>query len=304
MMISMKSNLSGVLNICKPAGMTSHDVVAIVRKTLGLKRVGHTGTLDPDAVGVLPVCVGNSTRIAEYITENRKKYRTLIRFGYQTTTQDASGEVINRTELPKIDFSGFQDFLNFEFLGTQYQIPPMYSAIKFNGRPLYKLAREGKEIELQKRKIEIYSLNVINFFGQTAMIDIECSKGTYIRTLCNDIGKKLDSSAYMSYLVRTKVGKFDLYSSVSLEKLRAEKEKIIIPPAEALEGFNSLLINQEQLIKKILNGNSLSEAIVNTKIEERLYKIIDNDNNLLAIGMGQNGMLKIVKVLGGHNENI
>lgn len=300
----MGTNLSGILNICKPAGMTSHDVVGIVRKTLGLKRVGHAGTLDPDAVGVLPICVGNSTRLAEYISGDKKKYRALICFGYETTTQDSSGKILKRTDLPKMNHESFRDFINLNFLGKQHQMPPMYSAVKINGKPLYKLAREGTVIERKEREIEIYSLEVKYYFGKTAMVDIECSKGTYIRTLCNDIGTKLNSSAYMSYLIRTRVGSFELDAAVSMKKFRTEKEKHLIKPADALNNIRSLLINQEELIKKVLHGNSINEKEISNIVEEGICKVIDKDNNLLAIGYAQNGILKIVKVLGGQDENI
>ena len=189
--------MDGVINVYKEKGYTSHDVVAIVRKTLNIKKVGHTGTLDPDAEGVLPVCIGSATKLADYIMAERKSYRAVIAFGAETTTQDGSGEITQRFEYD-FDESRLIEAVK-SFIGEQEQLPPMYSAIKVNGKKLYELAREGKEIERKKRKITIYDIRIVDIMPpDRAVIDIDCSKGTYIRSLCFDIGRKLGWGAYMA----------------------------------------------------------------------------------------------------------
>lgn len=201
--------MDGIINVYKEKGYTSHDVVAIVRKTLNIKKVGHTGTLDPDAEGVLPVCIGQATKLADYIMAERKSYRAEITFGAETTTQDASGEVVE-----KFDYEFNEEALREavkSFIGKQTQLPPMYSAIKVNGKKLYELAREGKEIERKTRNIEIFDIKIVDIMPpDRAIIDVDCSKGTYIRSLCSDIGKKLGWGAYMSQLTRTASGNFHI----------------------------------------------------------------------------------------------
>ncbi len=218
--------LNGVINVYKEKGYTSHDVVAIVRKTLNIKKVGHTGTLDPDAEGVLPVCIGQATKLADYIMAERKSYTAEITFGAETTTQDASGDIIKEYEYT-FDENRLREVID-TFKGEQTQVPPMYSAIKVNGKKLYELAREGKEIERKARKITIYDIRIVDIMPPNrAIIEIDCSKGTYIRSLCSDIGNKLGWGAFMSSLTRTASGKFKLNEAVKLDELKnaAEREK-------------------------------------------------------------------------------
>lgn len=254
--------MDGVINVYKEKGYTSHDVVAIVRKTLNIKKVGHTGTLDPDAEGVLPVCIGSATKLADYIMSERKSYRAEITFGAETTTQDASGEVIQKYDYT-FDEKLFRETLK-GFIGNQQQLPPMYSAIKVNGKKLYELAREGKEIERKTREITIFDLRVVEIFPPNrAIIDIDCSKGTYIRALCYDIGKVLGWGAYMSGLTRTATGNFRLENAVKLNELKSaaaenRAEEYIISPDNALSDYKKVTVS-EQASKYLYNGGKISE---------------------------------------------
>ena len=206
--------LNGVINVYKEKGFTSHDVVAIVRRTIHMKKVGHTGTLDPDAEGVLPVCVGKATKLSDVIMDGRKSYRAMLRLGMTTTTEDASGEVL---ETKEVDFN--EDKIRevvASFIGKLEQVPPMYSAIKINGQRAYKLAREGKDFEIPSREVEIYSIEILNYSYPELTIRIHCSSGTYIRTLAEDIGKTLGTGAYLTTLRRIKIGSYDIKDAEKL----------------------------------------------------------------------------------------
>ena len=252
--------LNGVINVYKEKGYTSHDVVAIVRKTLNIKKVGHTGTLDPDAEGVLPVCIGQATKLADYIMAERKSYTAEITFGAETTTQDASGDIIKEYEYT-FDENRLREVID-TFKGEQTQVPPMYSAIKINGKKLYEIAREGREIERKARKITVYDIRIaeINPLNKV-IIEIDCSKGTYIRSLCSDIGNKLGWGAFMSSLTRTASGKFKLNEAVKLDELknaaeRGEAEKFIIPPDDVLSGYKRVTVS-EKADKYLYNGGKI-----------------------------------------------
>lgn len=212
--------MDGVINVHKPAGMTSSDVVVWLRKRLNTRKVGHTGTLDPEVNGVLPICVGRATRLAEYLTEQGKSYRGEITFGIVTDTQDAEGKIL-RSEKPNVKPADFLDVLP-QFLGPIQQIPPMYSAVRHQGKHLYDLARQGIEVERVSRMIKIYRLEVLSWQeGEypKAVLEVDCSKGTYIRTLCHDLGEALGCGAHMSKLVRLRSGPFRLEESWTLEKI-------------------------------------------------------------------------------------
>lgn len=252
--------LNGVINVYKEKGYTSHDVVAIVRKTLNIKKVGHTGTLDPDAEGVLPVCIGQATKLADYIMAERKSYTAEITFGAETTTQDASGDIIKEYEYT-FDENRLREVID-TFKGEQTQVPPMYSAIKINGKKLYEIAREGREIERKARKITVYDIRIAEINPPNkAIIEIDCSKGTYIRSLCSDIGNKLGWGAFMSSLTRTASGKFKLNAAVKLDELknaaeRGEAEKFIIPPDDVLSGYKRVIVS-EKADKYLYNGGKI-----------------------------------------------
>ncbi|WP_010252227.1 tRNA pseudouridine(55) synthase TruB [Acetivibrio cellulolyticus] len=209
--------MDGILNVLKPTGMTSFDIVAYLRSLLKERKIGHTGTLDPGAVGVLPVCIGKATKTIEYLTDKDKVYSAELTLGISTDTQDSYGTVLKVCEA---NFSHEQIYDAIKsFIGEYKQIPPMYSAVKIEGKKLYELAREGITIERQPRDITIHSINIIEIRDNKAIFEVECSKGTYIRTLCSDIGDKLGCGGHMSFLVRTRAGHFELSNSLTLEEI-------------------------------------------------------------------------------------
>ncbi len=254
--------MDGIFNIYKEKGFTSHDVVAVVRKTIHMKKVGHTGTLDPDAEGVLPICVGRATKLSDIIMDGRKSYRAVLRLGITTTTEDASGEVLETRPVEFDEEKICRAALS--FIGKQEQIPPMYSAIKVNGKKLYELAREGKEIERKARLIEIYDIRIRRFLPPDAVeLDVDCSKGTYIRTLCADIGKALGCGGHMAELLRTAAGAFTIENAVRLSQLKewAEQEQAenhLLSMEQALREFPKIRI-AERFTKLLVNGARLPE---------------------------------------------
>ena len=291
-----QNHLDGIINVLKPGGVSSHDVVQQIRKILKTKKVGHTGTLDPDAIGVLPICVGKATRLVEYLTSSTKRYRALMVFGSETNTQDASGEITKSTELPILDKSQFEKTL-VGFLGEIEQIPPMFSAVKIKGQPLYKMARAGMEIERKPRKIHIYDLKLIEYNYKSALIDVTCSKGTYIRTLCQDIGTALNSSAYMSFLIRISSGNFHIQNAFTLSELsQLSPEKYIISMSDDFHDWPILVFSEDELIR-IYNGNSIRlNNYSEPKQQLNKYKVLDKNKNLLAIGFIKENYFKPEKV--------
>ncbi|WP_427338701.1 tRNA pseudouridine(55) synthase TruB [Caloranaerobacter sp. DY30410] len=253
--------MNGLINVLKPTGMSSHDVVNFIRKTLKIKKVGHTGTLDPNAAGVLPVCLGKATRISEYLVDKIKEYRAEITLGYKTDTQDKYGNIICRSSNEVTESDIIKAFDN--FIGEIEQIPPMFSAVKYKGKKLYELARSGIEISRKPRKVIIHDIKIVNIKDcKKVLFDVKCSKGTYIRTLCNDIGDYLNTYGYMSFLLRTRVGNFSICDSFTIEEIeelsRYGKINTIIKPIDyALEKFES--INFEgKYYKSLVNGGSIS----------------------------------------------
>jgi|HigsolmetaAR203D_1030402.scaffolds.fasta_scaffold00569_12 tRNA pseudouridine55 synthase len=241
----MKVELDGVLPVLKPAGMTSHDVVARVRRLLRTRKIGHTGTLDPDVTGVLPLCLGRATRAVEWLQEMPKSYEAVMKIGIATDTDDESGTVVETAENVRVTEQEVARALQ-SFVGDIEQIPPMVSAVKIGGRRLYEWAREGVEVERQPRKVHIYELNVLDMRLDEPYPEIRffvrCSKGTYIRTLCADIGRALGYPAVMSSLVRTSSGPFHLRQCLSLERIAELQEHgtiaaALTPVDEALSHF-------------------------------------------------------------------
>ena len=282
--------MDGIFNIYKEKGFTSHDVVAIVRRTIHMKKVGHTGTLDPDAEGVLPVCVGKATKLSDVIMDGRKSYRAMLRLGITTTTEDASGEVL---ETKEVDFN--EDKIRevvASFIGKLEQVPPMYSAVKVNGKKLYELAREGKEIERKSRTIEVYDIRIRQFLPPDRVeIDVDCSKGTYIRTLCSDIGKALGCGGHMAELLRTATGAFSLDNAIKLEELKAlaEQEKVedaLLTMEDALKGFPVVKVS-EKSAKFLYNGGKIQERFFTEKPasykEGDIVAVYDHENNLVGL---------------------
>lgn len=248
--------MDGILNVLKPPGMTSFDVVAYLRSLLKEKKIGHTGTLDPGAVGVLPVCIGKATKTIEYLTDKDKAYRAELTLGITTDTQDSLGNVLKECE---VNFT--EDEIRsaiMSFVGSYNQIPPMFSAVKIEGKKLYELAREGITVERTPRKVSIYSIDIIDIKGHKAIFDVVCSKGTYIRTLCSDIGDKLGCGGHMSFLVRTKAGRFELPESLTLEEIyEFTKDNSIANKLstieEVFEDLDRIDLNATEA-KKLING--------------------------------------------------
>ncbi len=242
-----KRTLFGLLNIYKPVGMTSHDVVAVLRRVTKIKQIGHTGTLDPFAQGVLPVCIGKATRLIEYFADD-KEYLATVQFGSATTTYDREGEKTFTSDR-KITASDI-DLKSFE--GKIEQLPPIYSAIKVKGKKLYEYAREGKEVEIQPRKVTIEKIELKSFdeVAQQAQILIKCSKGTYIRSIAHDLGQNLGVGAYLVKLIRTQAGKFRVENSVELDEIDVEKN--LINPLEMID-LLKIEVNAEHL-EKIRHG--------------------------------------------------
>jgi tRNA pseudouridine55 synthase len=251
--------MDGVINIFKPRGMTSHDAVNILRRLLNTKKVGHTGTLDPNATGVLPICIGKGTRISEYLLEVDKEYIGELTLGFATDTQDGDGRILLSSS--KTVNSGEIENAIEKYRGIINQTPPMYSALKVNGKKLYELAREGKTIERESRKINIKDIKILNNHDNREIIFYtKCSRGTYIRTLCDDIGKDLGTYGYMSYLIRVGVGIFKIENAYSMEYLktlsRDEISEIITPLDKAVEHLEKIIV-ADGLYDKIINGVSI-----------------------------------------------
>ncbi|MBQ2431774.1 MAG: tRNA pseudouridine(55) synthase TruB [Peptococcaceae bacterium] len=277
--------MDGIVNVMKPAGMTSHDVVAKLRRVYHTKKVGHTGTLDPDAIGVLPICVGQATRLVEYFTEKDKTYKVIMKFGNETTTQDSSGEVTITTELPTLSKAEFCAVTE-QFIGEIQQVPPMYSAIKKDGQPLYKLAREGVEVEIEPRPVMIHGIKVLMYNKESAMLEVHCGKGTYIRTLCQDLARACGSSAHMTYLMRLSSGDFNIADAVPLARLEQSET-----PEQFLQGMNDCLhampavtVTDKKMMERIVNGLSQKAQGAESLAEGTVCRAVTQEGMLLAIG--------------------
>lgn len=252
---------NGVINIYKEKGYTSHDVVAKLRGILKMKKIGHTGTLDPNAQGVLPVCLGTATKLCDLLTEKEKIYETTLLLGKETDTQDSTGTILHECEVT-VSESEVRQVIE-SFVGQYEQIPPMYSALKIDGKKLYELAREGKTVERKARTVEIYEITVQEIHLPRVKMRVRCSKGTYIRTLCHDIGEKLSCKGCMEELMRTKVSCFSLENSLTLAQVEkfVEEEKIeefILPPSQVLSEYPACTI-RESADKLLKNGNPLTQ---------------------------------------------
>ncbi len=246
----LKNAISGVLVVDKPVGLTSHDVVQIIRKGTNIRRAGHTGTLDPRASGVLVILIGPAVRLSEYVSASDKRYQSVIQLGSTTDTYDADGKVMSTAPV-NITETQFEDVLQ-TFVGEIEQVPPPYSAVKIKGRKAYEMAREGEEIDLSPRMIQVYSLEMLEWAPPEAVIDVYCSSGTYVRSLAHDLGEKLGCGAHLIGLRRTKSGRFTLRDAVPLRKLREAFEngtwyQYLIPAAEALSDWPAIELMQDQV---------------------------------------------------------
>lgn len=296
------NTIIGVINIYKEKGFTSHDVVNIVRKHLGRVKTGHTGTLDPDAEGVLPICVGKATKLADYIGADIKEYKAELTLGITTTTEDIWGDVIEEKSPDVSDEEVLKSIMSFK--GEYRQKPPMYSAVKVNGKKLYELAREGVEIERKTRLVNIYEIRNIKALGNNRYeFYVLCSKGTYIRTLCKDMGDKLGCGGCMSALTRTRSGNFYIEDSIKIEDfkkavLEKRTNEIIIPVEKILENFKAVHISSKAE-KFVVNGNKISLSYVEEKdiAEGEKVAAVDSKKRIVGIYDVKGDFIKPVTML-------
>lgn len=281
----------GILNILKPTGMTSHDVVSAVRKTLNMKKIGHAGTLDPNVAGVLVICVGKATKFSEYLMNGDKEYVCELILGHSTDTQDSYGTVIEKSDKTTVTKNEFCDVLK-EFNGEQIQIPPAYSAVKLNGKKLYEYARQNIIVEKQGRPITIKDIKLLKFNGDSALIKVKCSKGTYMRTLCNDIGKRLGTFGHMGILVRTESKGLHIKNSVNLNQLKflADNNRLheCLIPVEEIYKLDKIYIDEKHY-DRLIAGNEVPAEII---VSEEFYVYCRNK----LIGLGKKVDENIIKI--------
>jgi len=295
------AEIFGFLNIDKPLGLTSHDVVGRVRRIFGLRRVGHTGTLDPLATGVLVVCVGPATRLSEYVMASTKSYRATVQLGAVTTTYDAEGDVTETHDASAITREQVESVLP-RFIGEIQQLPPMYSAVKQDGKKLYELAREGKEVERKPRTVQIDTLTASDVDPTTAhfTLDVTCGSGTYIRSLAYDIGEALGVGAHLAGLVRTRSGNFRVEDAHDLKALAATDDPTVhlIPTRDALADFPTLTLSPAQL-DHIQHGRRIDGA--DDAPDETLAFAFAEDGEFIAVVVARDGKWKPHKVFSTAN---
>ncbi len=289
------STLSGVLNINKPLGITSFDVVRKIKKLIWQKKVGHCGTLDPEASGVLPICIGKATKAIEFIMENNKEYIAKLKLGVTTDTYDREGAILTEKEVHCTP-NQIIEVVN-KFMGEIEQIPPMYSALKVNGKKLYELARQGIEVERAARKINIHNIEILSIELPFVEIKVNCSKGTYIRSLCYDIGESLGCGAMMWSLDRTATEPFKKIDSVDLEVLSEDNIKeYIIPLEEVFEDFLRLDVN-EKFEKLLLNGVVVKDRSIIEDLEKfKKYSVYNSFGKIIGIALRTDVGLKLIKL--------
>ena len=284
----------GFLNVYKPKGITSHDVVSALRRITKVKQIGHTGTLDPFAEGVLPICIGKATRLIEYLDDD-KAYTGTIQLGSSTTTYDLEGEEVNFSD-KKVTLNEIEAALD-KFRGEIDQLPPIYSAIKVNGKKLYEYAREGKEVKIEPRRVNISKLEILEYdeTNRRLTLHIECSKGTYIRSIAHDLGTELTTFGHLVKLVRVKAGMFEVNNAVSLEHIRTKEdvEKLLIAPLKKLN-YMTYELNKNELVK-VSNGTAIMPS---KELPENSLILLTSQERLIAAAKMTKGLLKCLKVLG------
>ena len=284
--------MNGIILIDKPQGWTSHDVVGKLRGILHERRIGHSGTLDPLATGLLVVFIGRATRVVEFAEADRKEYIAGLRLGMSTDTQDITGRIISKeTDIP--DEPEVRIAIE-RFRGELEQIPPMYSAVKIGGKKLYELARKGESIERKPRHITIFGLEITGRSDNDYILDVVCSKGTYIRTLCHDIGTALGCGGCMSSLRRTKSGVFSVDNAYTIAEIqeaadRGEEEKLLLPIDTLFAGYTKLSVDADSE-KKLKNG-----CIINTSSPDGRFRVYSEDGEFLLLGDVKDGVMKTVK---------
>ena len=282
--------MQGILIINKPQGYTSQDVVSKVKKILNITKTGHTGTLDPMATGVLPVLLGEYTKLSKYLIEHDKTYVAKLKLGVKTITGDIEGEVIESKEFDKciLEKSNVEKVLN-SFIGKQKQMPPMYSAIKVNGKKLYEYAREGKTVKVEPRDIELYDVKLISIVKDEIEFEVSCSKGTYIRVVCEDIAKELGTIGTMSSLNRTVVDKFSIQDAITFEVLEEIKDSIdskLIKMEDVFNEFPKLNLNKRKT-ELFLNG-----VMLTFEYDDGIYNVYDYESQYLGTGIVKDKLLK------------
>lgn len=286
--------MNGIIVIDKPQGKSSHDMVSFMRRLTKIRRIGHTGTLDPMATGVLPICIGNATKAADMLTLADKCYRAELILGKTTDTLDAEGEVLSVHEVDVTPDEIREAVMS--FVGEIGQVPPMYSAIKQNGKKLYELARQGIEVERKPRKVTIKSIDINEIDGSRVVITVSCSKGTYIRTLCDDIGTRLGTGAYMSALRRIKTGRFtieDAFTAEQLEKMaeNGTLEKNLTSVDTMFSEYAAINLNEKQM-RSVKNGVRMSWR---GKAEGEILRLYDENGVFLCMSQIEEGKLKLIK---------
>ncbi len=292
--------IGAVLNFLKPPGMTSHDAVSFVRRIYRQKRVGHSGTLDPAAAGVLPIYLGNATRLVEYADQFDKTYRAEVLLGIKTDTGDDTGAVLQQETVEVSSFHRIGVVVR-SFHGGYEQIPPMYSALKIGGQKLYEMARAGQEVERQPRRIEIPSIELLAVHGCRLTIEVTCSKGTYIRTLCEDIGFRLGLPATMSLLLRTRVGPFSVNQAVTIDEITADPAQALMPAEFAVSHLPSCSLNETET-GHLTQGRSVLKNVSGLPAEQdSILRLYDFQQNFFGIGRIDvtTGLLRPVKIFSG-----
>lgn len=287
--------MDGIINVYKPIGITSFDVIRDIKKITGIKKIGHTGTLDPLASGVLPICIGKATKAVDFIMSGFKTYKAELKLGVVTDTYDREGKIL---ETNKVNVSEEEIIkcIN-SFKGDILQVPPMYSAIKVNGKKLYELARKGIEVELEPRLIKIFDIEILEIKIPYVTFNVKCSKGTYIRSLCYDIGKNLNCGATMWNLERIQSGNFSKNSSVKLEDLNKDTiEKFLIPIDEVFSYYDRIEVNPKAE-KLLVNGVCIGDKNLLPNIDNNtMYRIYNNNGIFIGIGLKSKNGLKIEKL--------
>lgn len=281
--------IHGIINVHKEKGFTSHDVVAKLRGIVGQKKIGHTGTLDPDATGVLPVCLGKATKLCDLLTDKDKTYETVLLLGKVTDTQDITGEILKEKSTDDLTEERVRETIE-SFIGDYEQIPPMYSALKVNGKKLYELAREGKVIERKARPVKILSINIVEMNLPRVRMEVSCSKGTYIRTLCHDIGEKLGCGGCMESLIRTRVSNFKIKDAKTLDEIEELKksgklDEIVVSIDEMFPSYPKITV-KESWMAFAKNGNQLEMKMLVEgcgQEEERPVRLYDESGKFIAI---------------------
>jgi tRNA pseudouridine55 synthase len=288
--------MNGILIINKPQGWTSHDVVVKARRILQEKQIGHTGTLDPLATGVLVLCIGKATKLVRYLEADDKEYAAGLKLGSTTDTQDADGKVLVTSAYSPPSVGQMQQALN-ALQGNIHQRPPAFSALKVNGVPSYRLARKGTIQEHEKRPITVYEIKLLEYVDPVARFTVRCSKGTYVRTLCADIGDRLGMGAHLISLTRTRAGRFRLEQALTLEQLAelaaaGRSEESLIPLSNATDGFSVLTVDESDA-RRIAHGNAVS---VTTTLDlgalNGPIRVLDRDGRLLAMARARDGIIK------------